>query len=78
MNTMGCSMLLLAAAALVVGFIPILTWITFIIALPLSLLAIITAGNVAIKPTAQSADKLTFWVSVALAATIVVRLLTLA
>ena len=77
MNTMGCSTLLLAAAAFVVGFIPILTWITFIIALPLSLLATITAGNVAIRPTAQSADKLTFCVAVALVATIVVRLLIL-
>lgn len=77
MNTMSLSFLLTAAVAFMVGFIPILSWITFIIALPLSLLAIITAGNIAQKPTAQSADKLAFWIAVGLAGTIIFRLLVL-
>lgn len=77
MNSMGCSLLLMAAIAFMVGFIPILSWITFIVALPLSLLAIITSGNKATKPTAQSADKLTFWITVGLAGTILFRLIVL-
>lgn len=74
MNTMGCSFLLLAMAALVVGFIPILTWITLIIALPLSVIGLIASGNVARKPSAQQADKAVFLLAIMLSATILFRL----
>lgn len=77
MNNMGCSLLFMVAAALVVGFIPILDWMNLVVALPLSLIAVITTGNTALKPTAQSADKLIFWLAVALTGTIILRILVL-
>lgn len=70
----GCSMLFLAAVALVVGFIPILNWITLFVALPLSLIGMATSGNAARQPRAQQADKATLWLAVALTATIVIRM----
>lgn len=73
MNTMGCSILLMAAAALVVGFIPILTWINVLVALPLALIAAVISGLGARKNHAQQADKAMFWLSVGLAAVIVLR-----
>lgn len=77
MNTMGCSTLFLAATALVIGFIPILEWTNLFVALPLALFGIISAGNSARKPSAQSADKTIFWISVALGATILLRMMVL-
>ena len=73
MNTMGCSVLLMAAAALVVGFIPILTWINVLVALPLALVAAVISGLDARKNHAQQADKAMFWLSVGLAAVILLR-----
>lgn len=73
MNTMGCSVLLMAATALVVGFIPILTWINVLVALPLALIAAIISGLDARKNHAQQADRAIFWISVGLAATILFR-----
>lgn len=77
MNAMGCSLLLMAAAALLVGFIPILTWINVFIALPLAFVSAITAGLAARKPASQPADKAMFWFSVALGATILLRVAVL-
>ncbi len=77
MNNTGCSLLFMVAAALVVGFIPILGWMNLIVALPLSLIAVITTGNAALKPTAQSADKLIFWIAVALSGAIILRMMVL-
>lgn len=77
MNTMGCSFLILAAAALVVSFIPILNWITLTIALPMSLAGVVAYGNIARKRTAQPADKMIFWIAVALLVTITFRLIAL-
>lgn len=74
MNTMGCSVLFLAAAALVVSFIPILGWITFIVALPLAVIGVVVTGLAARKVTAQPADKSIFWMAVALCATIILRM----
>lgn len=73
LNTMGCSFQILAAAALVVSFIPILSWTALIIALPLSLLGLFSATNMSRKNNAQSADRLAFWTSIALAVTILAR-----
>lgn len=75
MNTMGCSTVFLAAAALVIGFIPILEWTNLFVALPLALFGIISTGNAARKPSAQSADKAVFWISVAIGATVILRIL---
>lgn len=77
MNTMGCSFLILAAVALIVGFIPILNWITLFIALPLSLMGAFASGNIARRHSAQPADKAIFWMAIALAATIIFRMVTL-
>lgn len=77
MNTMGCSTLFLAAVALMVGFIPILGWITVGIALPLAVVSMAIAGNAARKPMAQSADKALFWIAAGLAATIIFRMVVL-
>lgn len=77
MNTMGCSFLILAAAALVVGFIPILTWINLFIALPLALIGAASAGNKLRDQSAQPADKAIFWLAILLAIAIVLRQITL-
>lgn len=77
LNTMGCSFLILAGVALVVGFIPILTWITVFVALPLSLMGAVASGNIARRHSAQPADKAIFWIAIAVAATIIFRILTL-
>lgn len=74
MNTMGCSTLLMAAVALMVGFIPILTWITIVVALPLALIAAVISGLDARKIHAQQADKAMFWLSLGLAAVILLRM----
>lgn len=74
MSTMGCSVVLLAALALVVGFIPILTWINLFVALPLALAAVVMSGMQARKSSAQSADKTIFWIAVGIGATIIVRI----
>ena len=74
MNTMGCSFLLMAAIALIVGFIPILTWINLFVALPLAAVGMISAGLIARKSTAQPADKTMFWIALALTATILLRM----
>lgn len=77
MNTMGCSFLLMAAVALVVGFIPILTWINLFVALPLAAVGMVSAGLIARKSTAQPADKTMFWIALALTATILLRMANL-
>lgn len=77
MSTMGCSVILLAAIALVVGFIPILTWINLVVALPLALVGAVMAGLHARKPNAQPADKAIFWIAVGIGATIVARMMAL-
>lgn len=77
MNTMGCSFLLMAAVALVVGFIPILTWINLFVALPLAAVGMVSAGLIARKSTAQPADKTMFWIAIALTATILLRMANL-
>ena len=74
MSTMGCSILIMSAAALVVGFIPILGWITPVIALPLAIVAAVVSALTARKPTAQSADKAAFWLAVALVGKILLRM----
>lgn len=76
MNTMGCSMLILGAAAFLVGFIPILSWINVIIVLPLVLLGTISAGRAARSPEAQPADTAIFWVAVGLLLVVILRLVT--
>lgn len=76
-NTMGTSLLLMAAAALMVGFIPILTWINLFIALPLAAIGTISTGITARKPIAQPADKALFWIGLGLAATILLRSVTI-
>lgn len=76
-NNMGCSFLLMAAVALGVGFIPILNWITLFIALPLALLAATISGLEARKNHSQQADKTFFWISIAMAATILLRTVVL-
>lgn len=73
MNTMGCSTLLMAGVALMVGFIPILTWINLVVALPLALIAAVISGLDARKNHSQQADKAMFWISVGLAAVILLR-----
>ena len=77
MNTMGCSFLLMAAVALVVGFIPILTWINLFVALPLAAVGMVSAGLIARKSTAQPADKTMFRIAIALTATILLRMVNL-
>lgn len=77
MNTTGCSTLFLAAAALVVGFIPILGWINLFIALPLAIVGVLITGNSAKRLSAQPADKAVFWFAVAILATIVLRMVVL-
>lgn len=77
MSTMGCSVVLLAALALVVGFIPILTWINLFVALPLALVAVAMSGTQARKSSAQSADRAIFWITIAIGATIVARIVVL-
>lgn len=77
MNNVGCSFLLMAAVALVVGFIPILTWINLFVALPLAAVGTVSAGITARKSTSQSADKTMFWIALALTATILLRLVIL-
>lgn len=76
-NSMGCSFLLMAAVALMVGFIPILNWITLFVALPMAAAAVISAGLTARKPTAQSADTASFWFAIGLTAAIIFRLTAL-
>ncbi len=72
-NTMGISFLLLAAVALMVGFIPILTWINLLIALPLATIGTVSSAQVARKAGAQSADKALFWLGLSLTAIIALR-----
>ena len=77
MNNVGLSILLMAAAALVVGFIPILTWINIFVALPLALIAAVISGLDARKNHSQPADKAFFWISLGVAATILLRTVVL-
>lgn len=77
MNNMGCSTLFLAAAALVIGFIPILEWTNPFVALPLALFGIISTGISARKPSAQAADRAVFWIAVAIGVTIILRMMVL-
>ena len=77
MNSMGCSLLFVVAAALVIGFIPILGWMNMIVALPLSLIAMAATGFTACQSNAQPADKTAFWLAVALTATIILRIVVL-
>lgn len=75
MNTMGCSLLVLGAAAFLVGFIPILGWINLVVVLPLALLGTISAGRAARKPEAQPADTTVFWIAVGLLLVVILRLI---
>lgn len=77
MNSRGISFLMLACAAFVVGFIPILNWITLAVALPLSLLALVMLAKTSSKPAAQSADKVAFWSAFTVVVAVVLRLLIL-
>lgn len=77
MNTMGCSLLFLAGFALVIGFIPILTWINLAVALPLAVVAMISAGLSSRKRSAQPADQAMFWIAAGLGAVIILRMVML-
>lgn len=77
MNAMGCSMLILAAAILFVGFIPILAWTTLFVALPLALMGTVGAGISARRPGAQPADKAMFWIAVVLTVAVILRITAL-
>lgn len=73
MNPTGCGFLLLSSLALLVGLVPFLAWTNIVIALPLALIALLSAGSSARKPAAQPADKAVFWIALALIAMIVAR-----
>ena len=73
MNSTGCGFLLLASLALLVSLVPFLAWTNLAIALPLALIALVTAANNARRPAAQPADRTLFWIALALVAAVVAR-----
>lgn len=77
MSTMGCGVLILALASVVVGFVPFLAWTNLIIAAPLAGIATIMATRAALKRTAQSADKAALAVALVLAGVVSLRLVQL-
>ena len=77
MSTMGCGVLILALASVVVGFVPFLAWTNLIIAAPLAGIATIMAARAALKRTAQSADKAALGVALLLAGIVSLRLVQL-
>ncbi len=74
MNSTGCGFLLLASLALLVGLVPFLAWTTLVVALPLALIALISATTNARKPAAQPVDRTVFWITLALVAVVVARI----
>lgn len=76
-SAVGCSLLILSCAALIVSFVPFLNWIALVVALPLAVIGAISAYRTARKPTAQSADRAMIWGGAIMILVILLRLVTM-
>lgn len=73
-SAVGCSLLILSCAALIMSFVPFLNWIALVIALPLAVIGAISSFKGARKPTAQPADKAMTWMALGMILAVVIRL----
>lgn len=74
MNSTGCSFLLLAVLAVLVGFVPFLVWTNYVMALPLALISLGMFTVQAKKQSAQAADYTFFWIALGLLIIVIGRL----
>lgn len=74
MNSVGCGLLLMTVASLLVGFVPFMTWINWILTLPLALIAAIVTLRTYHRYGYQPADGAALGLACAMAIGVVVRM----